>query len=342
MSASKSFKGSMSIPPTEMFGEEQQKYMSLTRIFLCKVIECIYCNRCPKELSDFTFDEDRWFSLDIPKSSSLRELVSRRANYGWFQIDVSITDLEMIVERWILIHEEVGTTESRPLLTGKNRELRHHTFRRYSQILRSIYSMLDALPVKTLELCLGHISGTNRRITAVCSHFRTSAYTPEEFTDQDKLEVDFGPVITPFGKVSIRCTTIKNIEMFIPRILENNTTPSQSKISIRNDVSFQQDSDTDNSIWLYSFQQPEFESEFSDGFIKRSFTPDSMDDKSNSVIDQQLSIDVATQTPEEFLDYINSLSVEFPDELDEDKAKQIFNDLSAEIKDLFDEWMQLS
>ncbi|OHS99017.1 hypothetical protein TRFO_08565 [Tritrichomonas foetus] len=240
-----------SIPPTEVIGEEMQKYVSLTRIFLCKVIECIYCNRCPKELSDFQFDEDRWFSLDIPKSPSLRELVSRRTIYGWFQLDVTLTDIDQVVERWILVHEPNEISQTRPLFAGKKSELRYHTFRRYSQIIRSIYSLLNSLPVKTLELCLNQISGTNRRLSAVCSHFHSLPVQYEDFTLQnnstvkstqtssisnnfenlDKYELDFGPIITPLGKCTIRCITIKNTEMYLPKIVEYNNNNNQNKIS---------------------------------------------------------------------------------------------------------------
>lgn len=343
-----------SIPPTGIIGEEMQKYISLTRIFLCKVIECIYFNRCPEELSDFAFDDDRWFSLDIPKSPSLRELVSRRTIYGWFDLDIIISDLDVIVERWVLIHEKCENTESSPLFTGKKREIRYHIFRRYSQILRSIYSILNTLPVKTLEFALNQISGSNRRISAVCSHYKSLSVPKDDFDQSahpdDLFDIVFGPIITPLGKCTIQCTTRKDISIFIPKIingsLHSNITSSSLSFGIKNRNKFTEknnqnsQADADGSIWLLSSQETGFDLNFSDSLLKKSFLSELSESRIKDPNAQ--SSEVTLQSPDEFLEYLSTLSVEFPYEVDEDKTRETFHELKNEVQQLFDDWMQTS
>ena len=333
-----SIKNNSSIPLNEVIGEEMQKYISLTRIFFCKIIECIYYNRCPEELSDFTFDEGQWFSLDIPKSSSLRELVSRRTIYGWFQLDVMISDLDIVVERWILVHEQCKTAESRPIFNGKKRELRIHTFRRFSQIIRSIYSMLNALPVQTLRFALSQISASNRRITAVCSHFRSLPIGKEDINKSSPrdnlLDIDFGPIITPLGKCTIQCKALNDISLLIPKIINKNELSSlsfQLKPQVKkNDELSSNPLDLEDSVWL---QYSETSSNsFSTATLKRSFTPDGFSPEKRIEQIEQARL----QSPEEFLDYLSKISVEFPVENDDqDKIDDDFFDLKDEFEKMF-------
>lgn len=337
-----SIKNNSSIPLTEIIGEEMQKYISLTRIFFCKIIECIYYNRCPEELSDFIFDEDQWFSLDIPKSPSLRELVSRRTIYGWFQLDVMISDLDMVAERWILVHEQCETTESRPIFIGKKRDIRYYTFRRFSQIMRSIYSMLNALPIQTLRFALNQISASNRRITAVCSHFRSLPIGKEDINKSSPrdnlLEIDFGPIITPLGKCTIQCTTLNDISMFIPKIINKNELSSlsfQMKPQFKkNDESSSNQLEFDDSAWFqYSLDTS---SSISNSILKRSFTPDSfVGEKQEDQTDQ-----VKMQSPEEFLDYLSNLSVEFHENVNDEKDKEAFLELKDDFEKIFKDLME--
>lgn len=337
-----SIKNNSSIPLTEVIGEEMQKYISLTRIFFCKIIECIYYNRCPEELSDFTFDEDQWFSLDIPKSSSLRELVSRRTIYGWFQLDVMISDLDMVAERWILVHEQCEITESRPIFIGKKRDLRYYTFRRFSQIIRSIYSMLNTLPVQTLRFALKQLSASNRRITAVCSHFRSLPIGKEDINKasprDNLLEIDFGPIITPLGKCTIQCTTLNNISMFIPKIINKNELSSlsfQMKPQFKKNEESSNTQDFEDSMWFqYSLETTS--SSLSNSILKRSFTPDNfIGEKQEQDQEKQAKL----QSPEEFLDYLSDLSVKFPNDVDEKEANELFLDLKDETDKLFSDMM---
>lgn len=353
---------SSSIPSPEDIGEEMQKYVQLTRIFFCKIIECVYSSRCPKELSDFTEDEEAWFSVSIPKSLSLRQLVSRRTDYGWFQIDVILTDPDVVLERWVLLHEPSDFSASRPLIGTSRSDLRRHVFRRFSQVLRSIYAMLNVLPTKTLEFALSQITVTRRRITAVCSHFMS--LPARDFRDDDRFMTVFGPVTTPLGRCAITCYSLKDVLSLTPKILSVTdvppTTQVNDSIAVSDDDSWvkvsasrssdndwvvvdsqmsESGSQNDGSSWVSAPGRPESESaELVSEFVNDSYTemgPELVDDE-----ETEMSVD--DSTPEEFIEKLNSQNLVFEDLRSIDDLKKVFEQVSREVDILHEDWLSTS
>ena len=312
---------------SEDVAEETEKYVQLTRIFFCKVIECVYCSRCPKELSDLTEDEDHWFSLDIPKSQSLRQLLSRRTEYGWFQIDVILTDPDVVIERWILSHEPSDVSTSRPIFSTNRRELRRHVFCRFSQLMRSIYSMLNALPAKTLEFALSQVTAANRRITAVCSHFMSLPV--RDVRGEGQFVTEFGPVTTPLGRCAITCHSLSDVLALVPKI---NVTDSVSA----------EDSGLDTSSWVQAPGRPEGESgSLPSELLKQSFVEDlpvvSEEDRIASSIENSKSA-----TPAEFLSKLEEQKLRYEDSRTVEDMKRTFSLVSREVDALQEDWLSTS
>ncbi|OHT15931.1 hypothetical protein TRFO_13592 [Tritrichomonas foetus] len=192
---------------------EQRKYLDITKAFLCKAMECIYVNRCPNELSDLTSDDQKLFTINVPKSESLRRFLISSHNFGWFRILVKLTNPEVILERWTFIHATIRESDKIP-------KSKDDVYRHFSRVLRSIYSMLNALPTKSLEIILSNFPACNRRITAECFHFSKDPISFPVFSENPSIDKQrFGPVITPVGKIMIACETVTDITIYIPRLI---------------------------------------------------------------------------------------------------------------------------
>lgn len=196
--------------------QETQKFAFLSRTFLFKSMECIYQVRCPEQVADFIPDEESFFSLTVPKSLSLRQKLSSPAAHGWFSIDISISGTDDIVERWYLLHLPVKQTESVPSLNTNLKELKAHTYRRFSQILRSIYSMIQCFPAHTLGYCLGTLRDARRTLVASCSSFVGFPARINSFCDCETAKLEFGPVVTPLGKTLVICQYRVDVVQLIP------------------------------------------------------------------------------------------------------------------------------
>jgi hypothetical protein len=181
-------------------------------------MECIYVNRCPNELSDLTADDERWFSLDIRRSESLRQLTAARHSHGWFQINLNLADAETHLERWTLLHSK-PTREIIPFPTMPVSELISFVYRNFSRTLRAICSLLNALPTKTLEFALSQVPASNQRITAVCSQFHSKEFHDREFHCNGRSQrYEFGPVVTPIGECRVVCDSMKDLNLYLPQL----------------------------------------------------------------------------------------------------------------------------
>jgi hypothetical protein len=199
---------------------DTEKYVRLAHVFLCKVMECIYINRCPEELSDLAADEVQWFATEVKRSESLRKLAYPHARHGWFKIDIILTDPDVIVERWTLRHDPIDPEFASDLNFGDSSDvIKKILDRRFSQMMRAIYSMLNFLPTKTLELALSQMPHTNRKITAICSHFHTRKWLGDDLESSGHTEhYYFGPVTSPVGSCIVECETYSDITCFIPKL----------------------------------------------------------------------------------------------------------------------------
>ncbi|OHT11122.1 hypothetical protein TRFO_04082 [Tritrichomonas foetus] len=200
--------------------KEEQKFARLALTFLYKTMEAIYSIRCPKQV-DFV-EEDKnssWFNLNIPRSNSLRQKLQSSFYHGWFSIDICLTDNQdftEIIERWYLIHIPVKQTETLPSLSTNLKDLKFHTYRRFSQILRSIYSMINALPATTLSIVLQQLTTTKRRIVANVSGFQKFPAQITSFCEEETAKIRFGPIVTPIGQSVVICHYRLDLQPLIP------------------------------------------------------------------------------------------------------------------------------
>ena len=198
---------------TKLSDNEKTKFQSLSRLFLYKVAECIYETRCPQDLPDFEPDPSV-FSLSVKKSSSLRSLLTYKSHYGWFQIDLILTNPDIIIERWHLIHLPLKIEVPNQFPTVG--ELREYVYRQFSQIIRSIYSMCNILPSKTLQIQIQKLPTNTRRIKAVCEPFHALPAVYESISEYETGRIQFGPIITPVGRTVVFCTHRIDLDNEIP------------------------------------------------------------------------------------------------------------------------------
>lgn len=214
--------------------KEEQKFARLALTFLYKTMETIYTLRCPHQV-EFTEEDSSscWFNLNIPRSNVLRQQLQSSFYHGWFSIDIFLSDTKEIVERWYLIHIPAKQTETLPSLavsigssginnnsSGRNsalKELKLHTYRRFTQIQRSIYCMIGALPATTLSIILDQFSTPNKRhLVASLSPFQKFPAQITSFCEQETAKFRFGPVVTPIGQSVVICHYRIDIQPLIP------------------------------------------------------------------------------------------------------------------------------
>lgn len=304
-------------------GEETQKFSLLTHIFFCKLIECIYTCRCPKDLSDLKDDGEKWFSINIQQSQSLREHMSGQKVFGWFLIEIRLTEPEVVIEKWYLAHKPNDLSVSRPIFAGTNKELRAHTYRLFTQVLRSVYSMLNVLPAKTLELYLNQMPSSNKRITASCSHYM-SLPVNRETDDNIFKSIQFNPIMTPLGKCDIVCEYIHKLDEYIPKIISptNTTTTYKRKASIEEYI--EQISDD----WVQLMPIP---SEFLPNEFYQSLSNSSCTFEEN-VADTPL--DPELPPIKSFICTLNRVNPEFEEEINIHEVKQRYQLIYEEVDQL--------
>lgn len=207
---------------TQSFKKETQKFAFVSRTFMFKVMECIYNIRVPNQIDDFVEDKDFWFNIDIPKSANLRSGIASNMYHGWFYIDISLDGLDndqepVIFERWYLIHLPYKPTETVPTFGNDNKENRFHSYRDFSRVLRSIYSLLIAMPLQTFQYVLNHLVTTKLHLVAKCSHFMKFPAKLDSYTEDELAKLKFGPVLTPIGRTLVICQHLIDISIYIPR-----------------------------------------------------------------------------------------------------------------------------
>lgn len=206
---------------------ESLKMGSLSRMFLVKVAELIYENRSPFDLSDFTADIP-WFSLKVRKSPQLRQILPSDAFFGWFKIDIILSETNYVLERWYLIHLSTNNGEGndkKEIFTDSTirNEHRKEIYEKMSQNFRGIHSLLNVIPTKTLILMLNQMPSVTNKIKVVCSQFNPLPATKEVIPNFETTQVRFGPIQSPIGKTLVFCTYVVNIDTMIPRPIDIQT-----------------------------------------------------------------------------------------------------------------------
>ena len=195
--------------------QEKNKLQSLSRVFLYKIAECIYETRCPQDLPDFEQENPPMFSLAIQKSRNLRSLLTYKSHYGWFKIDIILSNPDIVIERWHMIHLPLKAKV--PNEYPSKRELNTAVHRQFSQFMRSIYSMCNVLPAKSLILQLKQLPTNTRTVKAVCESFHALPAVNESFSEFETARIQFGPIVTPVGRTVIFCTHRIDLDDEIPR-----------------------------------------------------------------------------------------------------------------------------
>lgn len=297
--------------------EEIQKYVILTRLFFCKMIESIYYNRCPKELSDFTEDKEHWFSLDIPQSQSLRKLIGGETPYGWFKLDVVLSDSNCVIERWIISNKDYKPTDSRTILVGDCKNIKSYIYKRFSKMMRSVYSTMNMMPAKILELQISNLVSTGIRLKAFCSHFMELPVVLEPISNNDDImEVDFGNVTTPIGICSVKCYSIKAPSKFVPSFIKTELPPINPIFQFQN---FTYPSDYSSSLETSNLI-------FDDSFCQASCSTQKSSENSDSM------------NKTDFLSYLSSLKINFEPKISLEKLKTRLGELQKEAEVLKEDW----
>ena len=203
---------------TQITESEIQKYGYLSRIYLFKSVESIYTIRCPNELPDFCPD-DSGLLLSIPKSESLRQHISSKSFYGWFKVDVILTNPDTLLERWIFLHTSDKIKENLEL---SKLELKHLMYRKFSISLRSIYTLLLSLPTYSFINQTKQIPSFDRRITVLCDQFHPLPANISSFPSNSVKKIDFIPIQTPVGKTITICQYRTDLEKELPSIFPKN------------------------------------------------------------------------------------------------------------------------
>ena len=185
-------------------------------------METVYFLRCPNQ-ADFVAEEEgnKWFNMDIPRSNQLRQKIQSPFYHGWFCIDISITDnkeYRETIERWYMIHIPSKQTETTPSITNFNnlKDLKFYTYRRFSQFLRSIYSMINVLPATNLGIVLKQLKTSKLQMSANISAFQKFPAQIKAFCDSETSKLRFGPVVTPIGQTVVICHYRVDLMPLIP------------------------------------------------------------------------------------------------------------------------------
>ncbi|KAH0785225.1 hypothetical protein GPJ56_010868 [Histomonas meleagridis] len=158
--------------------------------------------------------------MNILTSPSLRKVANVSYGHGWFKISIYFKahkkDPE-IIEQWYLFHLPYQHSESVPYSNTDLSSIKQHTYRSYSQTLRSIYSIINALPVTTLSIVLSEIQLTKPPIIyAEVSPFQKFPAKIEKFCEQETSRIQFKTTYSPIGKTTVICKFRLDILTLIP------------------------------------------------------------------------------------------------------------------------------
>lgn len=191
------------------------KLASLSHAFLTKAAELVYDMRAPNELPDFIEDKTPELGLIHKKSPSLRQNLTSKLFYGWFQVDVLLSEPETPIESWYMIHLPLKPDQSND---GRNRDdLKKEVFTKMKASLRSIYVLLNALPAESLIRNMKNMPNNNRKIYIKCSQFQQLPAHHQDFVGFESAKERFGPIVSPVGRAVIFCTYRTDLYKEIPR-----------------------------------------------------------------------------------------------------------------------------
>ena len=207
-----------SLGNTNTAESDTRKFAFVARQFTYKSAECILSNRVPQDFPDLEVDDNVWFSLNIQKSNQIRQALSQTSMHGYASIDITLNNPDEVLERWYLIHLPLKNADTVPISQKGRKEVKIFTYRRYSAVLRSLYSLLGALPTSTLIRFLSQTPVTRRSIHSDISQFQPlPVKSQDDMKDFELGKIRFGPVITPIGKYIIILHHRVDIDPLIPR-----------------------------------------------------------------------------------------------------------------------------
>lgn len=198
---------------------QTQKFVSLSFSFLFKAMECICYERCSSQYCDFIKDDENWFSLQLYHCNTLRKKVIPTKFHGWFSIDILFKDSKMethTIEKWSFLHVPYTNSEKFPDFQNL-KDLKVQTYRNFSLALRSLYSIINALPAKSLSLALNNLKNVNKsHLIAEVSSWKSFPASLEGFKNHKYSQIKIPLVKTPAGKTLVVCKYRTNIRSLIP------------------------------------------------------------------------------------------------------------------------------
>lgn len=296
-----------------------QKYNDLSHSFLYKCMECIYQHRCPNQVSDFLSDGHHWFSLNIPYSVTLRQKVGITSDHGWFKINIyykAANSEPEIIEQWYLFYLPIKNNESNPNMNLDSKSLKQHTYRCFSQSLRSLYSVIDALPLATMLFVLKELQMIKPPIIyAETSNFMKFPAKIEKFCEEETSKIQFKTVYSPVGKTTVICKYRLDLMDLIPRPIR--TTPHINIYNTSRPPSYDQltDQSQEETVGMsvphsYEYSRTSFEMSNSTppmSFVPSNPGPFAFELSNNSLMDDCLSPHEPLPI-DEFIQYLDGFS----------------------------------
>lgn len=324
----------MEVNASQILQNETQKYFYLSRAFLFKAMELIYTIRCPNEISDFK-DDENWFSLNIQMSPSIRQHVMSRLFHGYIRLDIKISDPDEIIESWYITHLPYKPGETIPIIAENQQDVKQHIYHSFSVLMRSIFSILHALPAYTLQSTIGHLTFSQTKFTAECSTFKQIPVKiiPSQFKTAN---FKYGPVITPIGKTYVICKYAIDTIQFIPRPI-NFVIKSEKKAEQSVTISLIDKEEDFGSSYLSP--SPALSQTLDQVCSLTSFRPDPLDHFLPLAISTGIPLinrNVEMEKIETFIEIIEKMKVESqklqPEPFTIDETKIRFDHVKLEIK----------
>ncbi|EAY16901.1 hypothetical protein TVAG_150520 [Trichomonas vaginalis G3] len=157
-------------------------------------------------------DKQEWIHIKLPKVQSIIRKVSSKHSHGWIRIDVILDNPNEVIERWYIINTP-SPAKSSPSATDESKILIYH---KIQTLLRSLYSILNLLPAKTLDLTLSRFTKRPRNISLSLTPL--SDFPVDEPPIECPLTYNFPEIQTPYGSLLIRCVYMSKVDLLIPNL----------------------------------------------------------------------------------------------------------------------------
>lgn len=190
----------------------EKQFIALNHVLMCNAVLCIYKTRCPLQISDIMDDNQEWNELKLPKVQSIIRKVSSKYSHGWIRIDVILDNPDEIIERWYIINTP-SPAKSSPQANTENKYL---IYRKIQVVLRSLFSILNTLPAKAIDLTLSNFPERPRHISLVLTPL--SDFPVDEPKVHSSMQISLPEVQTPYGSILIRCEYFNKPEFLIPNL----------------------------------------------------------------------------------------------------------------------------